>query len=270
MKTTQLAQLGSVLMAVVTPWIVIQVARAVALRHAPAAAVLAVAPGQRRVLLGRATAAAASIVACFALLLPWRPTWLAALGLAAFAGLSAMALRALGELDRGTRAARQVDTPTRTASLVARRHRHYLSRSLRTLPFGLFVIGGALFAWRVTLPTIHDRRLFLPIGFALVASVFLWLYETWIHQLVTGPEAPGAGDASPVEQRRSSIHVVFATELVLVGGFFALAHALLDLNWTANGGWGAFAGVVGGLLGVLGCALALSSDLAVRRYRLIR
>ena len=77
-------------------------------------------------------------------------------------------------------------------------------------------------------------------GFALVASVFLWLYETWIHQLVTGPVAPGAGDASLADQRRrGSIRTVFVMELALVSGFVALAHALLDLDWTANGGWGA-------------------------------
>jgi hypothetical protein len=110
--------------------------------------------------------------------------------------------------------------------------------------------------------------LFLPVAFALIASTFLWLYEAWIHGLVTGPTVPDSNDAD--QERRRSIRMVFASEFILVTGFLALAHGLLDLDWTARGAWGAIAAVGGGVLGVIGCALALSSDLITRRYRLIR
>jgi hypothetical protein len=94
--------------------------------------------------------------------------------------------------------------------------------------------------------------------------VFLWLYETWIGGLVTGPAVAGAGDAD--RTRRRSIRLVFAAECILVAGFVALAHLSLDLDWSRTGAWHAIALTSGGLLGVLGCALALASDLGTRRY----
>jgi hypothetical protein len=263
MMKANTAHLGAAL-AVATPWIVLRIAEAVALRHARAGE-LRVSPARPTIRLGRATAAAALLVVGFAVLFPARPGWLAILSLALFAALSIFALRALGELDAATWNARHLDSATRTASLVARRHRDYLASHWRILLLALSACGFATFAWRVTVPSNVDRRLFLPILFALAASIFLWLYEAWIHQLVTGPLQPDSPDSS--DARRRSIRFVFTMELVLVTGFLAVGHALLDLDWVANGGWGAVVAAAGGLLGVVGCALALSSDLAVRRHR---
>lgn len=156
---------------------------------------------------------------------------------------------------------------TRAASLVPRRHRHYLPAYWRILLFGVTIAGLASFAWRVTIPSLSDRRLFLPVAFALIASAFLWLYEAWIHGLVTGPIVRDSNDD---HERRRSIRMVFASEFILVAGFLALAHGLLDLDWSARGAWAAIAAVGGGVLGVIGCSLALSSDLITQRYRAIR
>jgi hypothetical protein len=187
---------------------------------------------------------------------------------AVFAGLSTLALRALGDLDNATQTARYVDSVTRSASLVPRRHHHYLPAYGRILLFGVTIAGLASFAWRVTIHASSDRRLFLPVFFALIAPMFLWLYETWIHELVTGPAVPDSNDVD--RDRRRTIRMVFAAELILVAGFLALAHGLLELVWTARGTLAAIAAVGGGVLGVIGCSLALSSDLITRRYRAIR
>jgi hypothetical protein len=107
----------------------------------------------------------------------------------------------------------------------------------------------------------------VPVAFALSACVFSWLYEAWIRALVMGPLTPGSDDSSGV--RRRSIRLVFAAEAVLVTVFLALAHGLLDVDWTARSPWPALTSIAGALLGVLGCALALSSDLVMRRYRAV-
>jgi hypothetical protein len=185
-----------------------------------------------------------------------------------FAGLAAVALRGLHDLDAATRAIRYVDSVTREASLVPRRRRDYLPVSWRILLFASTIAGLASFAWRVTTLASNDRRLFLPVLFALIGPVFLWLYEVWIRDLVAGPVTLDPSDAD--RQRRRWIRLVFASELILVTGFLALAHGLLDADWTARGEWASIVAVGGGVLGVIGCSLALSSDLITRRYRAVR
>jgi hypothetical protein len=99
---------------------------------------------------------------------------------------------------------------------------------------------------------------------AAAAAVFLWLYETWIQQIVVDPEM--ANDVGDANRRRRSILHVFQMELALVAGCVAGAHALLDLNWRADGVLGAAIAVSVGILSVVGCGYALSSDLTRRRY----
>jgi hypothetical protein len=192
---------------------------------------------------------------------------MAVVSVVVFTGLSALGLRALNELDATTHDARCIDSATRAASLVARKRFHYLPSSWRLVLFGVTIAGLALFAWRVAAPSGVDRRLFLPVACALIAAVFLWLYEVWIHNLVTGPAVVDSADSDTA--RRRSIRIVFATEASLVVGFLVLAHSLLDLDWIAAGAWAVIMLVTGAVLGVIGCALALSSDLITRRYRVI-
>jgi hypothetical protein len=267
MMSARMAQLGAGLLVAMTPWIVVHIALAAANRQ-----VLAVGQPVPRigpiVLLGRATAMAALVVAGFAVSLPARSATMAVIDGVVFVGLSAMAISALRDLDKATQAARHVDSASRAASLVARRRHHYLPSYWRLLPFGVTIAGLALFAWRITIPPSGDRRLFVPTAFALISTVYLWLYETWIHNVVTGPTVPDAGDVNAA--RRRSVRRVFAIEVILVTGLLALAHVLLDLDWTLTAAWAAIASVAGGVLGVIGCAFALSSDLSSRRYRVIR
>jgi hypothetical protein len=277
MMNGRIGQIAAWLVAVVTPWIVARVAVTAVSRYVLALG-LSVPPNRAIVPLGWATAASALTIGALAALLPLPSGWMAVIVAAAFVGLSALGLRALRELDAATHVARYVDSTTRTAGLVGRRRFHYLPSSWQILLFGATFAGLALFAWRIAIRMGADRRLWLPIAFALVAVVFLWLYEVWIHALVTGPAVAaglearpsfdGSADSDPV--RRRFVRIVFATEAGLVVGFLALAHGLLGVDWTARGAWAAILLTTGGVLGVIGCALALSSDLLTRRYRVIR
>ncbi len=103
--------------------------------------------------------------------------------------------------------------------------------------------------------------MFLPIVFAAAALIFLWLYEVWVHQTITGPIVAGdEGDLRRVVRR------IFAMELLLVVACLATAHALLNLNWAANGTLGAAISFAGGVVAIAGCALAVASELMGRRY----
>ena len=101
----------------------------------------------------------------------------------------------------------------------------------------------------------------MPIVFAAAALVFLWLYEVWAHQVITGPIV--AGDAGNL---RRVVRRIFAMELLLVVACLGTAHALLNLDWAANGTLGAAIALAGGVVGVAGCALAVASGLVGRRY----
>ena len=56
-------------------------------------------------------------------------------------------------------------------------------------------------------------------------------------------------------------------EIVLVAGLLSAGHALLGVNWAQETVRVIIATVIGSVLGVIGCAFALSSDLSRRRYR---
>ena len=262
----QIAQVGAGLVAAMTPWMVTRVAHAVACNY-PRGAGSIVPLGRSYRLLGPATLLAGCVVGALGSWLPAPSAWMALVDAVAFAGLAPLGLHALGHLDDDTRDMRQIESSTRTASLAVRRHRDYLSASRRTVLYGVATMGFALFAWRALLPTSIDRRLLVPVACCLIASVFMWLYEAWIRALVTGPIVPDSPESTHV--RRRLIQRVFATEFVLVVGFLALAHALLNLDWTAAGWWPLVAVVGGGVMGVVGCALALSADLGTSRYRVV-
>jgi hypothetical protein len=106
--------------------------------------------------------------------------------------------------------------------------------------------------------------MFRPIVFAAAALVFLWLYEVWAHQVIIGPIV--AGDASHL---RRVVRRIFAMELLLVVTCLGTAHALLNLDWAANGTLGAAIALAGGVVAVAGCALAVASGLVGRRYETV-
>jgi hypothetical protein len=106
-------------------------------------------------------------------------------------------------------------------------------------------------------------RLWVPVMFALAAPVFTWLYEVWMRDLVSGGHVVG-GDVELNRRRR--IRQVFAVEAALAIVCLSIAHALLDLNWVQDAAWATGLSLAGAVVGVVGCALAVSSELARRRY----
>lgn len=79
-----------------------------------------------------------------------------------------------------------------------------------------------------------------------------------------GRAADVAGDESRLKRR---VRGIYALESIVTFGFIGLSHALLNLDWSMHGAWGVAGALAGGILGVVGCALAVSSDLGTRRYR---
>jgi hypothetical protein len=152
----------------------------------------------------------------------------------------------------------------RVASLQPRRLGDYVSPSWRATLFTVAALALASFVWRLMLPG-ADRRLLPSVAFAMFPCVFAWLYEVWMRDLAVGGESPTPGDADAA--RRRKIRAVFAVETVLVIGCLAVAHALLDVDWNRQALWAAAAALLGASVGVVGCALILSSGLARRRYR---
>lgn len=262
MTRLELAEIGAALLTAATPSIVVEIARMVATRHARSVGVRLETPvAVRR--LHRTTALLFPVVVALAVWLPAPSTWMRAMEGAAFLFLSVVGVAALSAIEEASAPARYVDSATRTAPLVHRRVGRYLAWPWRALPFGIAMVGLSTLAWRLGQP-LADRRLLVPIVLGLAALVFLWLYEVWMHQIATGPDVAEGADREL--HRRFSVRAVFFAELTLVAVCLGVAHALLDLDWTRHGLHGASLSLGGGLAAVIGCALALSSELSRRRY----
>ena len=207
----------------------------------------------------RATTAGAALAASITSVI-LAPQWLQLAAGLGFAAAALVALRVLGEIDDLTRPVRQVHSAERAASLRPRKPGAYLPWSWRLAAAGTAVLGATAFLVRAS-SVGGDRRMFMPIVFAAAALIFLWLYEVWAHQVITGPIV--AGDEGTL---RRTVRRIFAMELLLVVACLGTAHALLDLNWAANGTLGAAISFTGGVVAIAGCALAVGSELMGRRY----
>jgi UDP-N-acetylmuramyl pentapeptide phosphotransferase/UDP-N-acetylglucosamine-1-phosphate transferase len=261
MSSAHIAQLVAALIAAVTPWIVVRIAFAVAAGQARSAQ-MSISRPRVMTALGWLTIVAAAVVCIVAALLPAPSIWMGVFDLALFAVLAAVGLKALGAIDEISRPAREASASVREASLRPRRLNDYVSVTWH----GLLLLGQgaalAVFAWRLLMP-VPDRRPWVPVMFALAAPVFTWLYEVWMRDLVSGGHVAG-GDVESIRRRR--IRLVFAAEAALAIVCLAVGHALLNLNWDQQTGWGTGLSLAGAVVGIAGCALAVASDLARRRY----
>jgi hypothetical protein len=260
MTGLQPLQVVAALIAATTPWIVVAVVFSVARAHARGVAVpLDWPPAARR--LTMLTAAATAVCAATSAVLPAPSLSANLVSLVAFGLLAGPALVVLGAIDRQSRPAREVHSDVRAASLVPRRAADYLRWRWRLLAYAAAAIGLASFAARL-LAGNGARQLALPCGFAVAAAAFLLLYEVWLHDVVSGPAPPpGTPDL-----RRTLARWIFGAEMVLVVVCLAVAHALLDLDWTVNGPIGGAIALAAAPVAVVGCALALASDTHRRQY----
>jgi hypothetical protein len=92
--------------------------------------------------------------------------------------------------------------------------------------------------------------------------MFVLLYETWIQQVATGPAVSG-----DTRDRKRLVRRIFAVETALVITTLAVAHAVLDLNWSNHDTLAATLCLIGGAAGIAGCALALASGFMGRKYQ---
>ena len=261
MSSAHIAQLAAALVGAGTPWIVVRIAFSVAARHARSVQ-MSVSRPPVMTTLDRLTIVAVAAASVLALVLPAPSIWMGAVDLALFVVLAGVGLKALGAIDDASRPAREAGTPVREASLRPRR----LSDYVPVFWHGVLLLGQgaalAVFTWRLLTP-FADRRLLVPVMFAAGSAVFTWLYEVWMRDLVSGAHVVG-GDIEL--NRRLRIRLVFAAEATLAVMCLGVAHALLNLNWVQDAAWGTGLAIAGAVVGVVGCALAVSSELARRRY----
>jgi hypothetical protein len=261
MNSIQLGQIAGALIAVATPWIVVMVVRVVVSHHARSFRAPFMSPRSVSV-LGWITLAVLPVAFVIALLIPAPSLLMTGIGLVFFAALSILGVRALQQIDQASRLWREVPTSVREASLRARRLSDYLPFALRGIVFAATIVGLGLFAIRVATP-VSGRHLLVPVVFALSAPVFLMLYEVWMKDLATGGRS---ADDNLDTVRQRIVRKVFGVEVLLVSTLLGVAHALLNANWETQGAWISAAIVVAGSVGIVGCALALSSSFIKRRY----
>jgi len=258
MTITALLQAVIALVVVATPWFVVRTARAVAVREGHGSRESWPA---RRLVLG--TIAAGPIVGLLGLVLPTPSLWLALTDGAAFIGLALLAGPVLQQIDRETRQTREVAASERAASLRPRRIEQYVPHSWRALPLTVVLLGVASFGYRLIQP-VAFRSLFVPIGFVLASVIFLALYDAWLRQEVRGGQI--ADVTGLEERRRRRTQAIFITQVILVAGLMVVSHLLLDLNWNLNPAPAIALSLTGGVLGIVGCAGAVASDLGTCRY----
>ena len=264
MTGPQILQIAAAVVAAGTPWLVARVALTVATRHAtevgaPFATPRAVSH------LSRGTLLVLPVVVTAAFLLPPRSLAMGAIDAAAFALLAVFGLRALAAIDTASRPARDVPMAERTASLQLRRLGQYVPLPLRLVPFAVTAMGLLAVIWRIG--GVASDRLVMPVTFILSAPVFLWLYEVWMHNEISGQASVGGDERTADDRRRRRIRQILLVEVILVAGLMGVGHALLGLDWSQQRVPVSMGLIIGSLLGVIGCALALASDLNRRRYR---
>ena len=264
MKSLQVLQIAVACVAAGTPWLVVRVALMVAARHASQVGAPFTTPRAVRH-LSRATLLVLPVVIAAAFVLTPPSLLMGGIDAAAFAVLSVFGMRALGAIDTASRPARDVQVAERTASLRPRRLGQYVPLPLRLPPFILTAMGLLALAWRIG--DVPSDRLLMRVTFILSAPVFLWLYEVWMRNEISGQASVGDDERLAEERRRRRVRQILIVEMILVTGLMGVGHTLLGLDWIQQSIQVTVGTITGALLGVTGCALALSSDLSRRRYR---
>lgn len=260
MTGSHLAQLASALLSVATPLLVSAIVLRVARAQAKSAG-LDLATPRSFTRLMRVSLLTALPAGAAAALLPAPSPWMFLVGGIGFAIPAIAGWRVLSDTDRASLPARELSSPSRTASLTPRHAHDYLPWSWRVLPCGLTLTGIAAFIIRAATPLPH-RQLLVPAVFAFASMMFVLLYETWIQHVATGPAVSG-----DTHDRARLVRRIFLVETALVITTLGVAHAVLDLNWTTSDTLAATLCLIGGAAGIAGCALALASGLMGRKYQ---
>jgi len=163
----------------------------------------------------------------------------------------------------------------RAASLRPRKVSNYLPVPLRVV--GLLICVTALVSLAVQISEAGpDVRLMMPIGYGAIAAVFFLLYEAMIREEALGAQALGSGHtAGPTPEeaegtRRRRVAEIFILQNTLTLLFSMMALVAIGIRWDSSMGLvvAAVLGIAGGVVGGVGCAFALSSEMRDRYLRL--
>jgi hypothetical protein len=266
MTLPQILQAGIVLLAAATPWLVVAIAHRQARTHVKnsSAALAAARPARRR--LAAATIVASLPLAVLALRVTPPSGRLGLATVAAVVVLLSFGMAALRAIDRATAPEREVATPTRVASLQPRRFDAVVPSGGRWRSYGVTILGAFGVIYQALRPA-PGQRLLVPIVFALAAVVFLFLYEAWMREEVSGGRAEGAMELDTIRRR---VRRIQRLQLLLVTGLLLVANAIVGLDWTTHTSACLLLTLTGAVLGVLGCAHALASGFTTRRYEIAR
>lgn len=157
----------------------------------------------------------------------------------------------------------------RSASLAPRRVATHLPTWIHATP--IILGSGILIASGIRiLRTVSVAGGWMPIALGGIALVFFLLYEIWLRSEALGPSAGSLPQGQEENARAQRVRRVFFFQTVLILLFSALSLAASDIRWqSAEGRPLALAlGLVAGIVGTAGCALALSSNLQDRSLRL--
>jgi hypothetical protein len=263
MTLSQILQTAIVLLGAATPWLVVAIAHAQARAHVrnSSAALASTRPARRRLTV--ATVVASLPLAVLALRVTPPSGRLAIATVAAVVVLLSLGMAALRAIDRATAAEREIAATTRVASLRPRRFDAVVPSGPRWLSYGVTILGALGAVYQILRPA-PGQRLLVPISFALGAVVFLFLYEAWMRDEISGGRAEGEAEVDDIRRR---VRRIQRLQLVLVTGLLLVANIVVGLDWTTRTSVCLLLTLGGAVLGVVGCAHALASGFTTRRYQ---
>lgn len=191
-----------------------------------------------------------------------------------------LAAPVLGKIERVARSSVQKPVADeranyRVASLRPRRVSNYLPLPLRVIGALICVVALVYAAVQISVAA-PQTRLMMPIGYAAVAATFFFLYEVWIREEALGAQTlssehtsgPTPEDADSIRRRR--VREIFLFQNILTLVFSVMALAAIGIAWESPNGWmtEAVLAVAGAIVGGVGCAFALTSELGDRYLRL--
>jgi hypothetical protein len=187
-----------------------------------------------------------------------------AISLGLFVLLAVIGWPAMGRIEQASLdALSEARPPLRRASLDPRGVGDVVPRLIRFASPLVIAIGAPLVLLRVLFPAAGQQRLIVPLTFAAAAVVFHVLYGIWIRreaESVLYFESE-ADDEAWRQERRTRVLRLWRMQLGLVTINLSLALVLLSIDWSTEAGRIAVSAaiVLGGIAGVIGCAIAISS-----------
>jgi hypothetical protein len=196
---------------------------------------------------------------------------LAAAELACFVALGGLGMVRLHRISEACqqaarKAAQSAEAVVRRASLRPRSVTGIIAKPLLALPYLFVLLGLPLLILRLPAFHIWARGVIPAVGSAIAALAFLFLYGVWMKEEAAAarPLDSEGSEVQAAQDCRSRVWRVYSLQLTLVAVFTGSALILAGLDWSKATGQvtGAVTSLAGGVIGVVGCALAISSGLS--------